>query len=1072
LLCFLPQKLFALEALGGEITWTCTGLNSFNFKLVLYRDCNSTDITGNSEIIRVWNHGTTIAIPVTLTSRVSITPVCTQNGGSLSPLDCGSGDNGGNGLGAVEKFTYESAAISISGIPPAEGWIFTYETTARKASLTNISNPAASGMTIVAKMFEASPVQNGCLDNSPQFLENPYLVVCSGTPYLYMPNVSDQDLDSLAFSLTEPLNNFPTGSFNPPVNPVFSTFNSGFSYTSPTPGVTINGSNSNFAIDPLTGDMSFTTVSPGEFVVKFKAVSYRNGRRIAEVEREMVVFVVDCAVDNNTAPLIGPAPELGGFQGSFPAGSLVEFTAISSDPEFLHDGATPQQNSSTVSAIVLAPGPSATGSQGSSNFVSWQSACADLSNDFGNEFTSVTYNFVVRVTDDYCRIPKVSYQRFQIELTSDVQLVPAEIQCIQTLATGDLIINWNQVNDPASNFVAYELHSVQSGLITSIPSISTTSFLVPAVNAEHDFFIKTLSGNPCTVALSSDTVSNMHLTLFNPTDGTAVLTWNSPFTVDITDFPGTYEIFREFPIGVFTSVGTLPFSTRQFIDTVDICSANINYYVTLSGSSCLHSSSFDGDLLSDRIAPFAPVISSLTIDTLTGFATLTWSQPNNSDIEGYVIYLDNMEYDTVYGLTNTSYTYSIVNTTDPLNFSVAAFDSCTSQFNPLFNQTSGRSEPHTSMFLSHNYDVCTRTVNLEWTEYIGWEAVDTFFIYGMLENGPWESFGFVTGAREFETGLQEFLNYTFAVQATEANGNNSSFSNKISFFTTSTSKPGFNYIRVATVANDIVEIHHEVELMSGVSALSLERMNSSGDFEEIQLGGAVASSVFYDDDVDVSEHAYAYRVRVIDSCGNPGGYSNIAQTMLLKVQTDQLLMTNFLSWSPYIGFNGSVLYYNVYRGIEGVFPPYAFSTVPADVLFFEDTMISNLDDFNGQICYYVEAVEAINAFGYREMSYSNTVCPVIQPLIYVPTAFTPDDDGINEIFKPVVDIFEISDYHFTVLDRWGQVIYQTETYEEGWDGKIAFSGKSAPMGVYSYVVQVKDGNLQEIIKRGHVVLRR
>ncbi|MGV3631575.1 MAG: gliding motility-associated C-terminal domain-containing protein, partial [Bacteroidota bacterium] len=738
--------------------------------------------------------------------------------------------------------------------------------------------------------------------------------------------------------------------------------------------------------------------------------------------------------------------------------------------EFLQDGTTPQQNFMTISSIVL-PQATATGPQGASHLLSWQSACTDLTNAFGNEFTSAIYNFVVRVDDDYCRIPKTSYQRFSIEITTGVQLVPAEIQCIQTLGTGDLQISWNQVNDPGGDFVAYELHSVQSGLIASFPSIATTTFLVPAVNAPHDFFIKTLSGNPCTVGLSGDTVSNMQLTLFNPGDGTAVLTWNSPFSDEVTSFPNNYEVFREFPPGVFTSMGFVPFGTEQFADTIDICSANINYYVALDGAACQHTSSIDGDLLSDRIAPYAPVITSVTIDTLTGFATLTWTQPNNTDIEGYVIYLDNVEYDTVLGMGNTSYTYSIANNSEPLNFSVAAYDFCTSQFNPLFNQTSGRSEPHTTMFLSHSYDVCSRTATLEWTDYIGWEAVDTFFVYGRKENGPWESYGFTVGIREFETPLDEFTNYSFAVLATEANGSDSSFSNKIGFFTTSTSKPGFNYIRVATVSSDIIEIHHEVELMSGVSGLSLERMNNAGNFEEIQLVDAVANAVFYDDEVSVSEQSYSYRVRIIDSCGNPGGLSNTAKTILLKVQTDQLQLRNFLNWSPYEGFNGAVLYYNVYRGVEGMFDPSPFATLPADVLFFEDTLIWDLD-FNGKICYYVEAVEANNVYGYRELSYSNVICPVIQPFIYVPTAFTPNEDEYNQQFRPVVDLFEISDYHFTVFDRWGQVVFKTDEYDDGWDGKIPLSGQSAPMGTYSYVVQVKDGNMQEIIKRGHVVLMR
>ena len=254
LVSLFPKGLSALEALGGEITWKCAGGSSFNFQLVLYRDCNSAEINSTGENIRVWNHNTITAISLNLVSRTPITPVCTQNSTSPTPLDCGSGDNGGNGLGAVEKLVFESGPVALNGVPPAAGWIFTYETSARKSTLTNIANPAANGMTLVAKMFAVGEVQNSCLDNSPQFRQDPYLVICTGTPYLYMPNVTDGDLDSLSFALSRPLDNFPAGTFNPPVNPVESVYNAAFSYLSPTPGVTINGSNSNFTIDPLTGD--------------------------------------------------------------------------------------------------------------------------------------------------------------------------------------------------------------------------------------------------------------------------------------------------------------------------------------------------------------------------------------------------------------------------------------------------------------------------------------------------------------------------------------------------------------------------------------------------------------------------------------------------------------------------------------------------------------------------------------------------------------------------------------------------------------------------------------------------
>lgn len=53
--------------------------------------------------------------------------------------------------------------------------------------------------------------------------------------------------------------------------------------------------------------------------------------------------------------------------------------------------------------------------------------------------------------------------------------------------------------------------------------------------------------------------------------------------------------------------------------------------------------------------------------------------------------------------------------------------------------------------------------------------------------------------------------------------------------------------------------------------------------------------------------------------------------------------------------------------------------------------------------------------------------------IYVPNAFTPNGDGINDIFQPKG--FGIKDYELDIFDRWGERIYNTKVFEAGWDGK-------------------------------------
>jgi gliding motility-associated-like protein len=1080
IILFIPKTFFSIEALGGEISWTCAGGSSFVFKLNLYRDCNSADITGAPQTIKVWNHETVSEITLNFFSKSEISPNCTPNSSSLPALDCGTGDNGGNGMGAVEEFIYFSNPVILSGVPPSEGWVFTFTTTSRKASITNIVNPTANGMTLVAKMFAVSKVQNSCLDNSPIFLEKPYLIVCSGSPYLYMSNCIDSDLDSLVFKMVNPLNNFDAGSFNPPASPSEVVFFPNYSATSPTPGVAINGSNVGFNLNQLNGDISFTSVLPGEFVYKVLVESYRNGRKISEVEREIVVFVKACG-DANTSPDIIAPLELGSlFEANFEAGQLVNFTLNSEDLEFLQDNVTPQRNFASVTSAALPIALTNNGLQGSSINVNWQTNCTDLKNQHGNEFPSVSYDFVFKVQDDFCQIPKTSYQRVTINLNTNINIEESQIQCITTLGNGDLEVTWNEVTNPFNDFLRYELHSLQNGLLGTFNSISTTSTIISAVNDQHDFFMKTFSGNPCSIAVSSDTLSNIFAQLFNPGDGRVTLTWNKITETYNNNFHPYYNIYREYPVnsGAWELIDSVPFNSTQYIDTIDICSANVNYKIELPTTTCTFVSNVLGDLLEDKISPLMPIISSVSIDTITGQTVISWNENSQEDTYGYVVYMSEpngilFEIDTVYGQSNTFYSFNSDANISPLNFSIAAFDSCFTDLTPVTYQTSAKSDVHTSMYLTHEYDICLKSLHLSWTNYKGWEYIDSFEVYGHKVGEPWALFG-KSKKRFFDLDLAEYQNYEFAILARDSllPLQNFAFSNTINFYTISSSKPAYNYTRLGDVVGNSIEIHHYVEAVSGITELALEKKNEKGEFEEVQRLTLAENLVFVDEDVDVANQSYYYRVRIIDSCGNPAATANEVRTILLKVQKDDIRQTNFLTWNAYEGFNGSILYYNVFRGVNGVFDGVPLKQVPSNQLFCEDTIQVEDASFSGEICYIIDAVEGDNLYGSPKISHSNIVCPMYEPLIYIPTAFTPNEDGLNEGFKPIVSLFDIAEYTFTIIDRWGQVIFRTNDINEAWYGEINASNASAPVGTYIYGLELKRADGQEIIRRGHLTLAR
>ena len=81
----------------------------------------------------------------------------------------------------------------------------------------------------------------------------------------------------------------------------------------------------------------------------------------------------------------------------------------------------------------------------------------------------------------------------------------------------------------------------------------------------------------------------------------------------------------------------------------------------------------------------------------------------------------------------------------------------------------------------------------------------------------------------------------------------------------------------------------------------------------------------------------------------------------------------------------------------------------------------------------------------------------------VANVFTPNGDGVNDFLQFIYEGNE--PFEASVYDRWGKVVFQTNTYNKVWDGKI--NGQEAPEGTYFYVVKVGDA-----IYRGTVTLLR
>ncbi len=90
--------------------------------------------------------------------------------------------------------------------------------------------------------------------------------------------------------------------------------------------------------------------------------------------------------------------------------------------------------------------------------------------------------------------------------------------------------------------------------------------------------------------------------------------------------------------------------------------------------------------------------------------------------------------------------------------------------------------------------------------------------------------------------------------------------------------------------------------------------------------------------------------------------------------------------------------------------------------------------------------------------------------IYIPSAFTPNNDGKNDVFIPVG--LNISDFEMYIYDRWGEKIFHTNDLGKPWTGKVKNSNKIATEGVYAYVILIKDNKGTQYKYFGHVTVLR
>jgi len=204
-----------------------------------------------------------------------------------------------------------------------------------------------------------------------------------------------------------------------------------------------------------------------------------------------------------------------------------------------------------------------------------------------------------------------------------------------------------------------------------------------------------------------------------------------------------------------------------------------------------------------------------------------------------------------------------------------------------------------------------------------------------------------------------------------------------------------------------------------------EGSDPSAQFEFFKLITNQKDTSYLDSNVNVQTTSYCYKVLTQTQCGLVSLPGNEGCSIVLK--GDAVPFVNNLSWNPYQVWTNGVNRYEVIRhdpskpdSIVG------YPTSNANTVYSDDSL--NYDE--GVYWYHIVALSGTDSNAAR--SVSNEIRLVQKPILYVPNAFTPNKDNVNDKWG-FVPVF-VKDFQMSVFNRWGEFVWHTDDKHIQWDG--------------------------------------
>ncbi|PIQ20349.1 MAG: hypothetical protein COW65_15560 [Cytophagales bacterium CG18_big_fil_WC_8_21_14_2_50_42_9] len=279
-----------------------------------------------------------------------------------------------------------------------------------------------------------------------------------------------------------------------------------------------------------------------------------------------------------------------------------------------------------------------------------------------------------------------------------------------------------------------------------------------------------------------------------------------------------------------------------------------------------------------------------------------------------------------------------------------------------------------------------------------------------------------------------------------------SISNEVCETAVSTQAPPAGYLSSTFTPANAVQLTFVTP--ENAQQITYQKKIGNGSFAELAVSNQLS---FSDPDVNSGQQPFCYQATYLNACNQVSAVSNITCPIWLAVTSTNNSTAN-LNWSAYEGFPAGIAGYEV-QILDAASA--VLQTIP--VSSTTQSAVVNISQ-NQQILFRIRAL-GNNMAG---KTFSNTVNLIQEASIFIPNAFSPNGDHLNDIFE-VKGRF-LAAYRMLIYDRWGQILFDSKNQNQGWDGR--FNGKEIPTGTYAYRITGQDAAGKEFTKTGTVTLLR